>query len=264
MSVSQPCVLIFDSGVGALTIFDEIRTAYPGIECLVAMDNAGFPYGTKSESILLERISFILGNLCREFKPDLVVLACNTASTLALDSLRRQFSMPFVGVVPAIKPAAQLSNSRTIGLMATPATVNSDYTHQLIKDFAADCRWIQVGSAEPVFMAEAKLRGQAPDTRALAQLLRPFTEDRDMDVLVLACTHFPLLSEEIRTLLPDRVKLVDSGAAIARRVSNLLGAISPVTPAHRLIYSAEDPTTNALEAGVSQHYPFAHIEIRPL
>ncbi len=139
-----PHILIFDSGVGALSVFQEIGLSEPDIHCTLALDNAHFPYGTLTESQLIVRVVKVVGELIHQTNPELAVIACNTASTLVLEELRKQFDIPFVGVVPAIKPAAKLSSNQTIGLLATPATVERSYTESLIEDFAPDCEILRV------------------------------------------------------------------------------------------------------------------------
>jgi glutamate racemase len=217
----NPRILIFDSGVGGLSIVREIQRRRPGCDLIYASDNAAFPYGTKGEAELVSRVDQVLHRLLAHYPADILVLACNTASTLTLPHVRRHFSQPVVGVVPAIKPAAAVSRSRVIGLMATPATVERPYTLQLIRDYAADCTVIPVGNAELVQLAEAKLRGFAPDLERLKAITAPFNGHRDgakLDTVVLACTHFPLLRDELAQCLGPSIALVDSGEAIARRV----------------------------------------------
>jgi len=239
-----PRILVFDSGVGGLSVLRAIARQTPGCELILLSDNAAFPYGTKPEPILIERVLQVMDTALPLLEPDLLVVACNTASTLALPSLRRRFSLPVVGVVPAIKPAAALSQTRVIGLLATPATVVRAYTHQLITDYAADCEVIPVGSSELVWLAEQKLRGEILDDAAIRSALSPlFDHPRatEMDTLVLACTHFPLLNDEIAAHLPENVSLIDSGDAIARRVESLLGNIestnNAVASAHRALFT---------------------------
>jgi glutamate racemase len=220
-------VLVFDSGVGALSIIGEIRNVLPDVIITYASDNGFFPYGTKSEAVLVQRVDRVLHALVAQSPPDIIVIACNTASTVALPSIRSRFNIPIVGVVPAIKPAAEISASKVIGLLGTPGTVSRPYTQQLIQDFAADCQVIAVGSSELVAMAEQKLRGVTLGRRAVNATLAPLTNATQfaaMDTVVLACTHFPLIREELSEALGKPVHWVDSGAAIARRVTGLLAA----------------------------------------
>lgn len=217
-------VLIFDSGVGGLSVLNAIADALPGLPLVFACDNDFFPYGTKTETELVERVDAVLHRLIAVIRPRLLVIACNTASTVALPRLRSRFALPIVGVVPAIKPAAQLSRNKILGLLATPATVQRPYTDRLIQEFAADCTVIKVGSRELVQLAEDKLRGKAIDAEQLAPILAPFFADpaQNPDTIVLGCTHFPLLRDELAAASPVAVQWIDSGTAIARRVAELL------------------------------------------
>lgn len=217
-------VAIYDSGVGGLSIYREIKRASISSDCLFVSDNEGYPYGTKPEGELLDRVLKVTQAIVATYSPSVLVIACNTASTVCLPHLRNVFNMPIVGVVPAIKPAASLSRTRTIGLIATPATVRRAYTQSLIDEFAEDCRVIKLGTSELVDMAEAKLRGESIDQDELEQILEPLILEKNIDVLVLACTHFPLLSVEISNVFARHektIKLVDSGEAIARRVESV-------------------------------------------
>ncbi len=215
--------------MGGLSVYQHIRERLAGWPTVYLADSAGFPYGPKSELEILERVVSLVQLAYERYRPALVVVACNTASTLVLPALRERLPVPVVGVVPAIKTAAAISRTRTIGLLATPGTIAREYTAQLIGSFAPDCRIIRVGSRELVDLAEAQVRGQAPDLEALRAILAPFfgtassIETAQVDAIVLGCTHFPLLTEALRQAAPVPVQWVDSGAAIARRVEHLLG-----------------------------------------
>lgn len=213
-------LLFFDSGVGGLSVLGPTRALLPNAAIVYAADNAGFPYGTKSEAELAARVPALLGRLVERFRPRLAVIACNTASTIALQHVRSALDIPVVGTVPAIKPAAELSKSRVIGVLGTEATVRQPYVDDLSARFAADCLVIRHGSKDLVQLAEAKLAGEAIDQTAVAAALGPLTDAKDMDVVVLACTHFPLLADEIAQALPG-VTLVDGAAGIARRIAFL-------------------------------------------
>lgn len=215
-------ILIFDSGVGGLSIHAAIAARLPHENYVYACDNAAFPYGPKPEDELVQRVHDVLDALIARYAPKLVVVACNTASTVALPRLRQHYSLPIVGVVPAIKPAAAISKNKIIGLLATPGTVRRAYTDQLIADFAADCTVIRIGSSELVQIAEKKLRGEAIAIEPLRDLLQPFFAEAVVDTIVLGCTHFPLLRDELRIAAPLPVNWVDSGNAIAARVTSLL------------------------------------------
>ena len=169
-------IVILDSGSGGLTVFDEISRMMPWLPVVYCADNGGFPYGPKSEQEVTERVCRLLSTLYKRYDPALVVVACNTASTIVLSAARTLLPIPIVGVVPAIKTAATLSQNRCIGLLATPGTVNRAYTDKLIQEFASDCDVIRVGSTELVFLAERVFRGEAVDTQQFEQILAPFKE----------------------------------------------------------------------------------------
>lgn len=214
--------LVFDSGVGGLSIVDALAAAELPIAIDYACDNAWLPYGEKSDAALRARVPALLAALCAQTGPDLIVLACNTATTIAIEAARAALSIPIVGVAPPIKPAAALTVTGAIGLLATPATVRRPYTDDLIARFAAGVTVVRVGSTELVAAAEAKLAGAAPDRTVIATALAPLFKDAPIDVVALGCTHFPLLTEELAGAAPRPVRWLDSGAAIARRVRHVL------------------------------------------
>lgn len=219
----MPTALVFDSGVGGLSVYREIRQLMPDLSVIYTFDNAGFPYGEKSESTIAQRVVAMVEAICRRHAIDIIVVACNTASVVALSALRERLSIPIVGVVPAVKPAAKLTRNGVVGLLATNVTVNRPYTHDLIAQFAQDCRIELMGASRLVEMAEDKLHGHDVDIEELKVILSPWLEaDQPPDTVVLGCTHFPLLKEELAVVLPKDVVMVDSGAAIARRVKSLL------------------------------------------
>ncbi|MET0182433.1 MAG: glutamate racemase [Caulobacterales bacterium] len=218
--------LVFDSGVGGLSVLDAIVAAQLPIELDYAADNAWLPYGAKPDADLRARVPALLAALVEQTSPDVVVVACNTASTIALDAVRAVLSIPVVGVVPPIKPAAEYSLSGVIGLLATPATVSRDYTDDLIAKFAAGKRVIRFGSTALVAAAETKLRGETPPQAAISEAIAGLFEapgGGEIDIVALACTHFPLLREELNRAAPRAVSWLDSGAAIARRVRDVIG-----------------------------------------
>jgi len=220
-STKAPSALIFDSGVGAISIAREIRRQMPGLTLHFGIDNGFYPYGTKSEESLRPRIVEIASSMMSACGADLLVVGCNTASTLALPPLREVLKQPVVGVVPAIKPAAAGSQTGTIALIATEGTVNRHYTRDLIEQFANGARVINVPAPELVSLAEAKLQGEVITPKDLAPVIeRIFTAPGGdkVDTAVLACTHFPLLREELAAASPRPVTWLDSGDAIARRV----------------------------------------------
>lgn len=218
-------IVIYDSGVGGLSIYQEVIERSPYHDYVFVSDNAAFPYGTKSDGELIPRVIALCSVIAEKYQPDVLVVACNTASTVALSQLRDKFSFDIVGVVPAIKPAAQMSVSKVIGLLATPATVDRYYTQRLISDFAGGCQTITLGSSELVQIAEDKLHGESVDHAKIATILAPILNTDSLDTLVLACTHFPLLRDEIKRIFDENnrsIDLVDSGSAIAKRVQHFV------------------------------------------
>jgi len=253
-------VLIFDSGLGGLTVLAGIARERPDAELIYAADDAFFPYGALDEAALVARVGSVMAALIERHAPDLAVIACNTASTLVLPPLRAAFpQLPFVGTVPAIKPAAEASLTRLVSVLATPGTVARDYTRALVRDFAGDCEVTLVGSARLAGLAELFLRGAAIDEAEVAREIAPcFVQrgDRRTDQVVLACTHFPLLMEHFARLAPWPVDFVDPAPAIARRVDALLGergaprgpqAISPA------IFTSGRPPSVELQKALRRH-----------
>lgn len=228
MNLRAPTILIFDSGLGGLTVLAEIVKVRPDARFIYAADDAGFPYGRLSEDALVARISAVLERLIARHEPDLVIIACNTASTVAvvLPSLRARFGIPFVGTVPAIKPAAGLSRSKRVSVLATPGTVARDYTRDLIHAYADGCKVTLVGSRNLAALATAVLSGEiVRDEDIAAEIAPAFVADAEgrTDVVVLGCTHYPLLLERFERLAPWPVRWLDAAPAIARRVLQLVG-----------------------------------------
>jgi glutamate racemase len=223
MSDARP-ILFFDSGVGGLSVLAPTRALLPQATVVYVADDAGFPYGTRSESEISARVPALLGRLAERYRPRLIVIACNTASTIALASVRAALDLPVVGTVPAIKPAVAASRSRVIGVLGTEATVRQPYVDRLSAEFAGDCTVLRHGSALLVELAEAKLRGEEVTARDVAPALAGLTDqpsgDR-LDTVVLACTHFPLLADELAAAAGRPLSFVDGGAGIARRVAFL-------------------------------------------
>lgn len=217
-------LLFFDSGVGGLSVLAPAAKLLPRAPLVYVADSAGFPYGTRSEAEIAARVPALLGRLAERFDPRLIVIACNTASTIALPAVRAALDLPIVGTVPAIKPAALLSETRVIGVLGTDATVRQPYVNDLAARFAGDCTVLRHGSAELVELAEAKLAGTPPDPARLRAVLdglfgQPGGER--LDVIVNACTHFPLLEAELAAAAPHPVRFVDGGPGIARRIAYL-------------------------------------------
>ncbi len=234
-------VLVFDSGVGGLSVLDAIAASGRALSLDYVADNAWLPYGLKSDADLRARVPRLLARMAEEWAPDAVVVACNTASTIVLPDVRAALSIPVVGVVPPIKPAAALTKTGVIGLLATPATVQRPYTDDLIAQFAADKRVVRFGSADLVEAAERKLRGEPIAAGAIAGAVNAlFAEDAEIDVVALACTHFPLLLQELAAAAPRPCTWLDSGEAIARRVTNVTSAAPGQARAHRAGFTDPD------------------------
>lgn len=249
-------ILIFDSGVGGLSVLGPIRALLPNAPIVYAADSAGFPYGTKSAAEIEIRVPALLGRLAERYDPALIVIACNTASTIALGDVRAALHLPIVGTVPAIKPAAALSKSRAIGVLGTAATVVQPYVDRLAAEYAGDCLVLRHGSAALVEAAEAKLRGETPDPivfrEALAGLFDQPGGER-IDTIVLACTHFPLVAAELAAAAPRPLAFVDGGAGIARRTAWLARELPwPDTPEPGIaVFTGNSAAAGAYRAGLA-------------
>lgn len=258
----QKNILVFDSGVGGLSVYKEINKLLPNHNYIYAFDNEAYPYGELDQQVLIQRVQQIVASFIESHAIDIVVIACNTASTIVLPTLRANNTIPIVGVVPAIKPASLLAN-KAVGLIATPATITRQYTHDLIKSFSSDKHVELLGSTKLVDMAEDKLRGEQINLAELKQILSPMINI--VDVAVLGCTHFPLMKEEIQIVLGKGVMLVDSGTAIANRVQSLLEVKSAKDIAgKREVYcSAPLRKEGALNRTLNE-MGFTPVQIRPL
>ncbi len=226
----EPNILVFDSGLGGLTVYDEITKLRPHANYLYVADDAAFPYGRLSEAQVIDRVNTVMSRLIAETKPAIVIIACNTASTLVLPHLREKWpDLPFVGTVPAIKPAAELSETRVITVLATPGTVTRDYTQALIRDHAAHCHVTLIGSDQLASLAEAHMHGDEPaDDDIIHELAPCFIEHKGKrtDQIVLACTHYPLLLPRFAALAGKsvgwKVNFIDPAPAIARQTDRIL------------------------------------------
>lgn len=217
-------LLLFDSGVGGLSVLRKVRAVLPDAPVIYVADNAGLPYGAKTEAQIAARVSGLLGRLTERLAPRLVCIACNTASTIALASVREVLEVPIVGTVPAIKPAAALTRTGVIGLLGTEATIRQAYVDRLEAEFAADKHLLRHGAPELVAAAEAKLRGERVDPAVYARAaaaLRAMPGGDRIDTVVLACTHFPLVEDELREAFGPEVRFVDGSDGIARRIAHL-------------------------------------------
>jgi glutamate racemase len=246
-------ILFFDSGVGGLSVLEPTRKLLPNAPIVYAADSAGFPYGKRTEAEIASRVPALLGRLVERFRPRLAVIACNTASTIALDHVRSALDLPVVGTVPAIKPAAEISKSRVIGVRGTEATVRQPYVDDLAARFAADCKIVRHGSPELVELAEAKLAGEEISLDAIRSAAEPmFDADGRIDTVVLACTHFPLLEDELRAAFPD-VTYVDGGPGIARRIAYLTkGQPWPSSPPDGLLVFTGTPVRRPLDSALAK------------
>jgi glutamate racemase len=248
MDASAP-LLFLDSGVGGLSVLEPTRALLPNAPIVYVADNAGYPYGKRSEAEIASRVPALLGRLVERFRPRLAVIACNTASTIALDHVRSALDLPVVGTVPAIKPAAEMSKSRVIGVLGTEATVRQPYVDNLSARFAADCTIVRHGSPGLVDLAEAKLAGDEVSVEAVRSAAQPMFDapggDR-IDVGVLACTHFPLLRDELRQAFPG-VDWIDGGPGIARRIAHLTREQPwPANPAEGVMIFTAEPRSPLL------------------
>tara|TARA_B100001094_G_scaffold244782_2_gene241177 strand:+ start:234 stop:1055 length:822 start_codon:yes stop_codon:yes gene_type:complete len=239
-------VLVLDSGVGGLSVCDSIVAKLPGLNITYVADLGFYPYGLKTEEELMDRVSRVMNALLKNSSFSIAIIACNTASTLVLPKLRSEFNIPFIGVVPAIKPATQFSENRNVTLLATKGTIERNYTKALVDEYAGDCQVNFLSSNRLVDIAEGKIRGRNPDMAELKAIVQPVI-DSGADTVVLGCTHFPLLREEMSSLMPG-IQLVDSGEAIARRVADLLNDRSPSRSnmVNEFLYSGNIPAENEL------------------
>lgn len=250
-------ILIFDSGLGGLTVYGEVAAARADADFLYIADDAAFPYGALAEPALISRVVALMDELIAAHRPDLVVIACNTASTIVLAELRKKFTVPFVGTVPAIKPACAASVTRRVSVLGTEATVQREYTRALIRDYAGDCQVTLVGSKKLAGHAEDELAGAPVADAALREeIAAAFVDDgKRTDTIVLACTHYPLLIERLRTLATWPVNFIDPAPAIARRVVDLLGPSSAAAGAgttHAIFTSGRAPQAVLAHFGFHQ------------
>ncbi len=250
--------LVFDSGVGGLSVVEEIRRLVPAAHLDYVADDAFRPYGEKTAEALRARLPGLLRSLEILLSPDVIVIACNTASTAALDDIRAEVSCPVIGVVPAIKPAAQKSKTKTIAVLGTPRTIRLEYVDKLIEDFAKDCRVVLHGSTQLVALAEKQLAGGAIEISAVRDEIMPiFKHTPTPDIVVLACTHFPLLLEALKQAAPADVQWIDSGVAIAMRLKNVLAGCHRLqTPKHEQIAFTIGGKMNSQRAAMFKTYGF--------
>jgi glutamate racemase len=258
-----PRVLVFDSGLGGLTVLAEVVRQRPDVSCLYAADDAGFPYGRLSEAELIARVGTVMAHLVSDYAPDAVIIACNTAATAVLPHLRASYpQIPFIGTVPAVKPAANQSQSKLISVLATPGTVARDYTHDLVRTYAAHCDVTLVGSTQLASLAEAYMKGERVADAAIEAEIAPSFAEKDgqrTDCIVLACTHYPLLLKQFERLAPWPVAWIDPAEAIARRLDHVLqeklGAMTSDTenwPRHAALFTSGDAPSPALAKALNE------------
>lgn len=256
MSETGP-VLVFDSGIGGLSVLKAIREKLPDNRFVYVADDAAFPYGDWEEAVLRDHIVALLGDLIAEHRPAAVVIACNTASTLVLPPLRARHALPFVGTVPAVKPAAERTVSGIVAILATPGTMKRDYTRELIRNFAAECHVRLVGAPDLARLAEVRMRGGPADRHAIASQIAPCfveIEERRSDIVVLACTHYPFLVDIMMELAPWRVTWLDPAPAIARRLATVMeGRAVEKGGASISLFTSGKPPSEHLQRLLSAH-----------
>jgi glutamate racemase len=220
----SPHVLVLDSGIGGLSVVRAIRAAAPGLRLSYLADFAAFPYGTMAEDALIARVTGLVATAVTRLHIDAVVIACNTASTVVLETVRQRIDIPFVGVVPPVKPAGEISRARSIAVLATEATVRRRYLDDLVARFAPDCHVVRVGSPELARMAEDTVRGRPVDRDRLRAIIAPlFAVEPPVDAIVLGCTHYPFLLPDLRAIVGGDVAWCDPAPAVARRLIDVLG-----------------------------------------
>ncbi|MDJ0642235.1 MAG: glutamate racemase [Erythrobacter sp.] len=247
---------MLDTGVGGLTVYDALRRQLPQAPVIFAADLIGMPYGKKTEAEVAARVAGLLGRMSERYRPRLACIACNTASTIALGMVREVLEIPIVGTVPAIKPAALHTNTGTFGLIGTQATIRQRYVDDLERDFARDKTLLRIAAPDLVDEAEAKLRGRTVNMAVIeeaVQRLRGMDGGGDIDAVVLACTHFPLLREELGALFGNDVALIDGAEGIARRIANLLeGQEFAPTPQNRFVVTGPVEGARGLDAALAE------------
>lgn len=267
MAETRPRILVFDSGLGGLSVLKAIRIVRPDAEIVYLADTAVFPIGGLSETRIIRRVDALMARTIEAVKPDLAVIACNTASTLVLPSLRAAHAIPFVGTVPAIKPAAEATRSGMFTVLATPGTVKRDYTRALIDTYAFHLDVTLVGAAKLATLAEAHMRGERVDDQAFLSEIRPAFKERKgkrTDTVVLACTHYPLVVDRLAAVAPWEVTWIDPAPAIARRVTSL----SPARQAQdrgagRAIFTAPAEDEAAL-LRILEPFGLSRVSVEPL
>lgn len=257
LQMDSPKIIVFDSGLGGFTVYRELQRSLPAACYLYVADSDAFPYGDLQDDELVARLLALFEVLIEREKPDICVIACNTASTISLDALRAHFKVPFVGVVPAVKTAAETTKTGLFSVLATPGTVKRDYTIDLVERYADACEVALVGAPKLANLAEQFMRGEEVDEVKLLQEINPaFVERKGQrtDIIVLGCTHYPLLVEKMRQVAPWPVTYIDPAPAIARRTSVVLSQrldkrdANDCKHANILIYTGKNNITENIAA----------------
>ncbi|MEM6515355.1 MAG: glutamate racemase [Bacteroidota bacterium] len=226
--MSKNAIGIFDSGIGGTSIFKEIRALLPNENTIYLADSVNAPYGDKPKEKIIE-FSIKNVNFLIEKEVKLIVVACNTATTNAIKLLRETYKVPFIGIEPAIKPAALNTKSRTVGILATKGTLSSELFHQTTELYKGNINVIeQVGEGIVPLIEEGKVN--SPQMKALLEIyLAPMIE-ANIDYLVLGCTHYPYLIPMLLKILPKSVRIIDSGEAVARQTKSILDKQNLINP----------------------------------
>ncbi len=216
-------VVFLDSGVGGLPYFFEAKKKMPLRDYVYLADNAHFPYGGRPVQSLIEIVHETIGRVVDVFDPEAVVIACNTASVVTLSSLRQKYGVPFIGVVPAIKPAAAHTENGIIGLLATETTVKSMYTDNLIRNFASSCRVKKFAGVQIVdFVENQYFLADEKDVRKMMQPAVAFFLKEKIDTLILGCTHFLFVKSILQKMLGPQIAVIDSVEGVVNQLSRVL------------------------------------------
>ena len=239
-------ILVFDSGIGGLGVVAALNQLAPDLPLTYLADNGFFPYGEKPDDVLLAHLVALMEAQIACHAPQAVVIACNTASTIALQALRARFNVPFIGCVPPIKPAAASSQSRVLGVLATAATVRRPYLNALIERFAPDCTVLSLGTPSLAELAEQKFRGGTVDVSSAIAPLFTQAQGERIDAIALGCTHYTFLLPEFLALRPD-IHWHDPALPVARQTLRVLATLS-LTPTARTAHFTGTPVDAALLA----------------
>ncbi len=211
---------MFDSGIGGITIYEEIHKLLPNESIIYLADSKNAPYGQKSKEEIIEfsfkNTDYLLNKGCK-----LIVVACNTASTNAVKELREKYDVPFIRIQPAIKPAALKSKTKVVGILATESTLSSNLYNETSQKFAQGVLVIeQKGNGIVSLIESGKMFSMEMDELIEKYILQML--QKNIDQLVLGCTHYPLLRSKIKYIAGEKVNIIDSGEAIARQTKNIL------------------------------------------